>query len=488
LPPSALRSSESLDRRPIDAGSIFGIKASRGDLGMVKDTQVGRFYQQRLPKAQVPFTSKQGRKFFREALEAGYAENFFFLAEQFRTQDEPTFCGLTTLAMVLNSLRIDPMRTWKGAWRWFNEQNLGCCTGTSEVREEGLTFDMFRRMASCNGANVEASRAPSTSEGPQARAEFAQQFREAVKATSSSEEREFLVICYCRRSLGQTGGGHFSPVGGYHEESDSVLVMDVARFKYPMHWVPLEVAAEAMSQVDPSAGLPRGFLKLRAHPTRYDPRHTIKPLHVMHVPTAAGRRLAAALAKALEAPMPSVLVQDSSQSWAAGAMCRWLQAASLAEPQVLRALFKVGDSVALQEVIDNLERSPVFVELRDAYQSLLGLGLGEDFPPLRFTGLSVVDPDIDELDLSTCGELWILLLLLLPRHLRASVDAELAEPWVSSFLLKYVRGPWALPLEALREILGDLLQPPQPLVEDRHYDATIGRSSASQACGSPRAL
>ena len=89
-------------------------------------------------------------------------ESYFFLAEQFRTQDEPTFCpffqimhsrslhstrrkcrkaantaesapswlraadqgGLTTLAMVLNSLHIDPMRTWKGAWRWFNEQNL----------------------------------------------------------------------------------------------------------------------------------------------------------------------------------------------------------------------------------------------------------------------------------------------------------------------------------------------------------------------------
>lgn len=31
--------------------------------------------------------------------------------------------------MVLNSLRIDPMRTWKGVWRWFNEQNLACCTG-----------------------------------------------------------------------------------------------------------------------------------------------------------------------------------------------------------------------------------------------------------------------------------------------------------------------------------------------------------------------
>lgn len=38
------------------------------------------------------------------------------------TQDEPAFCGLASLAMVLNALAIDPRRTWKGAWRWFHEQ------------------------------------------------------------------------------------------------------------------------------------------------------------------------------------------------------------------------------------------------------------------------------------------------------------------------------------------------------------------------------
>jgi glutathione gamma-glutamylcysteinyltransferase len=31
-------------------------------------------------------------------------DNFFPLIEQFRTQDEPAFCGLATLAMVLNAL------------------------------------------------------------------------------------------------------------------------------------------------------------------------------------------------------------------------------------------------------------------------------------------------------------------------------------------------------------------------------------------------
>ena len=43
------------------------------------------------------------------------------------TQDEPAFCGLASLSMVLNALAIDPRRPWKGVWRWFNEELLDCC-------------------------------------------------------------------------------------------------------------------------------------------------------------------------------------------------------------------------------------------------------------------------------------------------------------------------------------------------------------------------
>jgi len=49
-----------------------------------------------------------------------------------------------------------------------------------------------------------------------------------------------LIASYDRASLGQTGNGHFSPIGGYHMERDLVLVLDVARFKYPPHWVSAE--------------------------------------------------------------------------------------------------------------------------------------------------------------------------------------------------------------------------------------------------------
>lgn len=57
----------------------------------------------------------------------------------------------------------------------------------------------------------------------------------------------------------QTGSGHFSPIGGYHTESDMVLILDVARFKYPPHWVPLSLLWEAMNTVVEVTGRHRGY-------------------------------------------------------------------------------------------------------------------------------------------------------------------------------------------------------------------------------------
>jgi glutathione gamma-glutamylcysteinyltransferase len=448
-----------MHKTPRDAGDVFGIEVKAGIGHALKDTQSGRFYQRCLPQSQIPFASKEGRRLFREALGAGDAENFYFLAEQFRTQDEPTFCGLSTLAMVLNSLRIDPMRTWKGAWRWFNEHNLGCCSETSstKVRAEGLTFDMFKCLASCNGAVATAHRAPTPWADAEDLEDFRRRFRDIVKTTCRSMDRNFIVISYSRESLGQTGAGHFSPIGGYHEASDSVLIMDVARFKYPPHWVSISDIAEAMTQIDPVSRLPRGVIEVRANPPQTDPRHGLAPLHVPFMPRAAGQRLSNALTEALTICDKHV----GGESWEFGAMCRWLQAASVAEPQVLRRLFKVGNAIALKEVIDRLRGVPLYQQLVSSYESLLGLGLVEDYPPLSLNR-DFESLEDNELCLDTCGELWVLSLLMLPQHLRAAVAEELAAPCVPKEITKAIRCPWALPLEALRETLEHTLQPSLP--------------------------
>ena len=64
------------------------------------------FYKRTLPETCTAFNSDEGKRLFKEALLAGYANIYFPLAEQFRTQSEPAYCGLSTLVMVLNTLAV----------------------------------------------------------------------------------------------------------------------------------------------------------------------------------------------------------------------------------------------------------------------------------------------------------------------------------------------------------------------------------------------
>src|SRR4051812_116704 len=209
-------------------------------------------YRRPLPTEAIAFSSLEGRTVFAEALAAGGLDGYFPLAEQFHTQSDPAFCGLGSLVVALNALGIDPGRLWKGPWRWFAEELLDCCVPLSDVRERGLEIEELACLARCNGAEVELERADATNL-PSLRAAIALAARgDAV-----------LVASYDRAAMGQTGSGHFSPIGGYHRARDLALVLDVARFKYPPHWVSIERLWRAMQPIDLATGRPRGWMVLR---------------------------------------------------------------------------------------------------------------------------------------------------------------------------------------------------------------------------------
>ena len=58
------------------------------------------------------------------------------------------------------------------------------------------------------------------------------------------------------------GEGHFSPVAAYCPSQDKVLMMDVARFKYPPHWVDVNLLWEAMSAINNWNNKSRGYFAL----------------------------------------------------------------------------------------------------------------------------------------------------------------------------------------------------------------------------------
>lgn len=78
------------------------------------ESPLTEFYKRKLPNCCTSFCSTEGKTIFKEALHSGFMDSFFPLAAQFRTQEEPAYCGLSTLVMVLNTLEVDPKKVWKG--------------------------------------------------------------------------------------------------------------------------------------------------------------------------------------------------------------------------------------------------------------------------------------------------------------------------------------------------------------------------------------
>jgi len=223
-----------------------------------------------LPPSCVDWQSPKGRLLFAQALAAGTMECYFPLAAQFVTQGEPAYCGPATLAQVLNALNIDPGRVWKGPWRWYVDSMLDSCVSPKVMQTEGISLSSFVCLARCNGTAATFLRPPPL---PNAFADSSffesepvtsslSKFRDALRISARSQSGPFVVAAYAREALGQTGIGHYSPIGGYHEELDMVLLLDVARFKYPPYWVSVKDLHKAMMSIDSATGLPRGYVTI----------------------------------------------------------------------------------------------------------------------------------------------------------------------------------------------------------------------------------
>ena len=228
------------------------------------------FHKRPLPDHLISLSSKNGKQLFREALGTGGMESFFALSEQFVTQSEPSYCALSSLAMVLNALNFDPKKVWKGAWRWVSEETLQCETeicghSLEKVQRKGMDFDEFESLARCHGICIKSYKADEREHHEECHYNVSQ-FRSHVESIASSDRAEsFIIANFSRKVLGQTGDGHFSPIGGYHKEKDLVLVMDVARFKYPPFWVPLEDLWDSMVVTDKTTEASRGYFILSTY-------------------------------------------------------------------------------------------------------------------------------------------------------------------------------------------------------------------------------
>jgi hypothetical protein len=87
-----------------------------------------------------------------------------------------------------------------------------------------------------------------------------QNFREDLKKYLA-DQKSFLVVNFDGKIVGNGARGHFSPLAAFDEESDSVLVLDVALHKTTWYWVSVDKLSEAMNTKDEDTY--RGYVVVR---------------------------------------------------------------------------------------------------------------------------------------------------------------------------------------------------------------------------------
>lgn len=208
----------------------------------------------------IAFNSKEGKNLFEESQ---HKNSFFALSQYFVTQKNLTYCGIASSAIVLNALPINaPLTPSHAPYRIFNQENvfnqqvLENLTPT-KVNIAGATLEQIANLLKKQAANIKVETHFATANNN--KNNNIDKFRTIAKKALATQDK-FIIINYCRKNIGEEGCGHFSPIAAYNSKSDSFLILDVARYKYPPVWVKTKLLFESMTGIDSASNKSRGYL------------------------------------------------------------------------------------------------------------------------------------------------------------------------------------------------------------------------------------
>jgi hypothetical protein len=179
------------------------------------------------------------------------------LSQEFLSQANLAYCGVASAVMVLNSLGVPaPAADGYGTHRFWTQSNFFASAASRRVvppqtvAREGMTLAQLEGLLASHGLTTRRLHGDGID---------LDDFRRLLRA-SLGHPHDRMLVNYDRKALGQSGGGHISPLAAYHEESDRALILDVARYRYPAVWVPVRDLWQAIRTLDRSSGRARGVV------------------------------------------------------------------------------------------------------------------------------------------------------------------------------------------------------------------------------------
>lgn len=185
-----------------------------------------------------------------------HKQSYWPLSQYFETQRNEAYCSVATSVMALNALGIQrPESTQYPDFPYFSQQDFfrgvdPQVANAAQVSKEGMTLDQLSAALSAFPIDVRKFHAADLTLA---------QFRDLIRDTTGHSGR-FALLNFRRVDIGEAGDGHWSPLAAYDAASDSALLLDVARYKYPAVWVPVTQLYAGALATDSVSGLSRGIV------------------------------------------------------------------------------------------------------------------------------------------------------------------------------------------------------------------------------------
>ncbi len=182
--------------------------------------------------------------------------DYWQLIPTFAVQITQSYCSVASAITVLNAMPIQkPVDPTYAPYAFFTQTNFF----TPEVTEI-ISAETVLKM----GMTREEMTATLNAQGVSARSVAGDTFNDGDLRTllqyTLGDDGQFVLANYYRASLGQVGGGHWSALAAYDVETDSVLILDVAKYKYPPVWVGTSTLRTAIATLDTTSNKSRGLV------------------------------------------------------------------------------------------------------------------------------------------------------------------------------------------------------------------------------------
>lgn len=182
--------------------------------------------------------------------------DYWQLIPTFAVQNTQSYCSVASAITVLNAMPIKkPVDPIYAPYAYFTQSNYFTSDvvkiiSPQTVLQLGMTREQMAETLVAQGVQAKSIAGDTLND----------ESLRTMLQKALGDDGQFVLANYLRATLGQVGGGHWSVLAAFDTQSDRVLILDVAKYKYPPVWVGISTLRQAIATIDTTSNKARGLV------------------------------------------------------------------------------------------------------------------------------------------------------------------------------------------------------------------------------------